>query len=260
MTTVQLCGDVGGAPHEGEPTQSLHSWDLSSGVDGPGTRLVLFAAGCPLRCLYCQNPDTWTARNGKRVTLADVMAKVHRYRRVFQMTGGGVTFSGGEPMLNHRFTAAALRACHEVGVHTALDTSGALGDRFSDDDLAALDLCLLDIKSFDPATYRRATGGDVEPTLRFARRLADLGRSMWIRFVLVPGLTDDPDNVEGLADFVASLGPAVERVDVLAFHRLGEPKYEALGLRFPLKDTPGPSLELLADVRGRFAARGLVVT
>ncbi|MFB4294681.1 pyruvate formate-lyase-activating protein [Nonomuraea sp. ATR24] len=197
---------------------SVSSWDLSVGVDGPGTRFVVFTAGCPLRCQYCQNPETWRMRDGRQVTVNELMDEIGKYGRFISVAGGGVTVSGGEPLLQPGFTAELLSRCHAGGLHTALDTSGLLGVRATDSMLADTDLVLLDIKSYDPATYRRVTGGPVAPTLRFAHRLAELGRPTWIRFVLVPGLTDAPENVDGLARFVAGLGN-VERVDVLPFHR-----------------------------------------
>jgi pyruvate formate lyase activating enzyme len=157
------------------------------------------------------------------------------------------------------FTGALLHAVKAAGLGTALDTSGFLGADADDALLADTDLVLLDIKSFDPGLYRLVTGAALSPTLRFARRLADLGRPTWIRFVLVPGLTDAPDNVAGLADFVAAL-PNVERVDVLAYHGLGVPKYAALGLRYRLDGTPEPTAEQLHAVREVFRSRGLTVT
>jgi pyruvate formate lyase activating enzyme len=237
----------------------VHSWDVSIGVDGPGTRFALFTAGCPLRCLYCENPDTWKASGGRLTKVGAMMTLVHRYQRTLQVTGGGVTVSGGEPLAQPRFTASFLRACHQAGLHTALDTSGYLGHLATDGLLNDLDLVLLDIKSFQPDLYRRLTGHELAPTLRFAERLAELDKPVWIRFVTVPGLTDDPDNVEGLAGFVAGL-PNVRRVDVLAYHRLGEAKYAALGIRYPLAGVPEPDEAQLEAVRRRFADRGLVVT
>jgi len=238
---------------------AVHSWDISTGVDGPGTRFVLFLAGCPLRCRYCQNPDTWRMRDGHRMELDEVLLEVERYRRFLHVAHGGVTVSGGEPLLQSRFVTEFFRPCRQWQLPTALDTSGLLGVRADDDLLAVTDLVLLDIKSFDPDTYRRTTGKEVAPTLAFARRLADLGKPMWIRFVLVPGLTDDPANVDGLADFVATLGPAVERVEVLPFHKLGAPKYAALGQPFPLSLTPTPSAALIERTRAQFEARNLPV-
>ena len=153
-------------------TGAVHSWDLSTGVDGPGTRFVVFTAGCPLRCAYCHNPDTWFGRTGQRMSAAAVLALAGRYRRFIGAAGGGLTVSGGEPLLQPAFTRAILVGAKELGLQTALDTSGYLGSRADDELLDATDLVLLDIKSFDPATAQRVTGGSIAPTLAFARRLA----------------------------------------------------------------------------------------
>ncbi|MER5599194.1 pyruvate formate-lyase-activating protein [Streptomyces sp. NPDC002265] len=237
-------------------TGRIHSWDLSTGVDGPGTRFVLFTSGCPLRCLYCANPDTWDMRDGRETTVDEVMAEIEKYRAFVTTAGGGVTITGGEPLLQSAFTSEVLRRCKEAGLHTALDTSGFLGARATDQLLADTDLVLLDIKSFDIDTYRKLTGGRLAPTLSFATRLDRLGVPMRIRYVLVPGWTDDPRSVDALAGFVAGLG-TVERVDVLPFHKLGASKYEALGIPFPLRDTPVPDPALTASVRARFREHGV---
>ncbi|MFI6931563.1 pyruvate formate-lyase-activating protein [Streptomyces sp. NPDC050287] len=237
-------------------TGRIHSWDLSTGVDGPGTRFVLFVSGCPLRCLYCANPDTWHMRDGRQATVDEVMADIEKYRAFISTAGGGVTITGGEPLLQPAFTAAVLRRCQEAGLHTALDTSGFLGARAPDDLLADTDLVLLDIKAFDVTTYRKLTGGELSPTLNFATRLDRLGNSMWIRYVLVPGWTDDPEAINGLARFLAGLG-TIDRVEILPFHELGAAKYDALGLPFPLRETPSPGPELVRRVREQFRQRGL---
>lgn len=243
-------------PPEPDGTGVISSWDLSVGVDGPGSRFVVFTCGCPLRCLYCQNPETWRMRDGRRVTVDEVMAEIGKYRRFIEVAGGGVTVSGGEPLIQPRFTAELLRRCKEAGLHTALDTSGFLGDRAGDALLADADLVLLDIKSGDPEAYRALTGRDLEPTLRFARRLAELGKRTWVRFVLVPGHTDTPEHVDAVARFVAQLGN-VEHVDVLPFHRMATEKYSRLGLTFPLADVKPPGPDLMARVRAQFAVRGV---
>jgi pyruvate formate lyase activating enzyme len=235
----------------------LHSWDLSIGVDGPGTRFVAFTAGCPLRCLYCANPDTWRMRSGTSTTSDAVLADVARHRRFISVAGGGFTVSGGEPLLQPAFTGALLAGAHDLGLHTALDTSGFLGARATDDLLAATDLVLLDIKSWDRALYRRLTGRDLHPTLAFARRLAERGTPVWVRFVLVPGVTDHPGNVAGVARFAAGLGN-VERVDVLPFHRLGAAKYRDLGIRFPLATVEPPDEDQVRRTVDVFRDAGLV--
>ena len=181
----------------------MHSWELVTAVDGPGTRLTVFLAGCPLRCLYCHNPDTWEMRRGEPVTADELLGRVARYRGVFAATGGGLTLSGGEPLMQPAFVRRVLHGAHAMGVHTALDTSGFLGAQCTDAMLDDVDLVLLDVKSGDPDTYRRVTGRDLAPTLEFGRRLAASGTEIWVRYVLVPGLTDDPANVAAAADHVA---------------------------------------------------------
>ncbi|MFD9120098.1 pyruvate formate-lyase-activating protein [Streptomyces bottropensis] len=238
-------------------TGRIHSWDLSTGTDGPGTRFVLFVSGCPLRCLYCANPDTWHMRDSREATVDEVMTEIEKYRTFITTAGGGVTLTGGEPLLQSAFTGEILRRCKEAGLHTALDTSGFLGSRATDELLADTDLVLLDIKSFDVTTYRKLTGGRLAPTLSFATRLDRLSVPMWVRYVLVPGWTDDPEAVEGLARFAAGLGH-VERVDILPFHKLGAAKYEALGIPFPLRDTPAPDPTLIERVREQFTEQGVV--
>jgi pyruvate formate lyase activating enzyme len=236
---------------------SVHSWDISTGVDGPGTRFVAFLSGCPLNCLYCHNPDTKRMRNGSRTPADNVVAEAAKCSAFIKAAGGGATVSGGEPLLQAPFTAELLhRFKYDLGLHTALDTSGFLGPRASDALLADADLVLLDIKCWDPDLYRRVTARPLQPTLDFARRLADLGKDVWVRFVLVPGLTDPEDNVAGVAAFAASLGN-VSRVDVLPFHTLGAAKYAALGERFPLAGTPTPTVGQLATARAHFTAMGL---
>jgi len=256
MTACLLETPAAPAAPAGAVTGSVHSWDISTGVDGPGTRFVVFTGGCPLRCVYCHNPDTWFGRTAQRMSAADVLALAARYRRFIGAAGGGLTVSGGEPLLQPAFTRALLAGAKELGLHTALDTSGYLGARADDALLDATDLVLLDIKSFDPAIARRVTGRGIAPTLAFARRLAAPRQRVWVRFVLVPGWTDDPGNVADLARFTASLGN-VERVDVLPFHQLGAAKYEALRLDYPCADVNPPTAEQIGRARAAFTAAGL---
>ena len=237
---------------------AVNSWDISTGVDGPGTRFVVFTQGCPLRCLYCHNPETWKIRDGRRVQSSDVVGEAEKYVAFITESGGGATVSGGEPLLQPKFTSALLSGFKDLGLHTALDTSGYLGARADDTLLSATDLVLLDIKSWDFALYRRLTGADLHPTLDFARRLADLSIPVHLRFVLVPGLTDEAENIDGVASFAAAMGN-VERVDVLPFHKLGQQKYDKLGIPFLLARTPVPTGRHVDEARARFAAAGLTV-
>ena len=237
---------------------SVHSWELVTSVDGPGTRMTLFLAGCPLRCQYCHNPDTWKQRDGEPTTLDDIVARLRRYLPVFRATGGGLTISGGEPMQQAAFVTRLAREARELGVHVALDTSGNLGRAASDALLDDLSLVLLDVKSGLPETYREVTGRELQPTIDFGDRLAARGVPVWLRFVLVPGLTDARENVDAVADIV-SRWSNVQRVEVLPFHQMGTSKWERLGIPYPLKDRETPSPELLTRVRAQFAARGLTV-
>ncbi|WP_421741281.1 pyruvate formate-lyase-activating protein [Cellulomonas sp.] len=238
---------------------SVHSWELVTAVDGPGTRLTVFLAGCPLQCLYCHNPDTMQMRRGTDVTADEILARVARYRPVFKATGGGLTISGGEPLMQPAFLARLLRGAKAMDVHTTVDTSGFLGSQCTDAMLEDIDLVLLDIKSGLPDTYRKATGRALQPTLDFGARLRDAGKRTWVRFVLVPGLTDAPENVEAVADHVVRLGSVVERVEVLPFHQMGRDKWDELGMRYELAETQPPAPELVERVRATFRDRGLSV-
>src|SRR5690242_11696224 len=184
----------------------LHSFTTGSTLDGPGVRLVAWTAGCLWRCLYCHNPDTWNMRNGFPITLTRAVEEIARYRFGLKMMGGGFTLSGGEPLMQDRFAVRLFDAAQSMGVHTALDTNGYLGDRLSDAELEKIDLVLLDLKSWDPERHRYVTGMPIEPVLAFARRLASRKRPIWVRFVLVPGLTDDFADINQIAAFAAGLG------------------------------------------------------
>lgn len=236
----------------------VHSWEVGSTVDGPGIRFVGFLTGCLLRCQYCHNPDTWHRYNGHPVTVARSMQEIGKYAQVLKISRGGITISGGEPLVQYAYTMQIFRRCKQLGLHTCLDTSGRLGERLTDDDLMQIDLNLLDIKSGDPATYQQVTRQPLQPTLDYARRLSALGRPMWVRFVLVPGLTDAYDNVEKVADICASL-KSLERVEILRFHQMGRDKWHKLGLEYPLETVEPPERELAERVRQQFRTRGLTV-
>ena len=236
----------------------IHSYETMGTADGPGMRFVLFLTGCPLRCQYCHNPDTWRLQNGSRATVDEVMDEIGKYADFLIESEGGVTFSGGEPLAQPAFLSNILRRCKEIGLHTALDTSGFLGRRMTDPMLADTDLVLLDIKSSIPEVYKAVTGAGIEPTLEFARRLDACGTPVWIRYVLVPDLTDNFENVEGVAEFVAAF-TNVERVEILPFHKMGEHKWEALNLEYRLKNTESPSKDLVERVQDQFRQRNLTV-
>ncbi|MFT8737262.1 MAG: pyruvate formate-lyase-activating protein [Zymomonas mobilis] len=237
-------------------TGRIHSTEIGGAVDGPGVRFVLFLAGCALRCQYCHNPDSWFLKNGRQVTMPEITEEIASYADFLKRAGGGITISGGEPLVQPEFTAAILKAAKHLGLHTAIDTAGFLGAQADDALLADSDLVLLDIKAFNGKRYKDLTGVELQPTLAFAKRLADLKKPVWLRYVLVPGLTDNYNEIANLADFAATLGN-VERVDVLPFHKMGEYKWKASGLDYKLGETQPPSPQQLKDVRGIFSDNGL---
>jgi pyruvate formate lyase activating enzyme len=234
----------------------LHSFTTGSTVDGPGVRVVAWTAGCMWRCLYCHNPDTWTMTNGMPVTLATATEELRKYRQGLKVMNGGFTLSGGEPLMQYRFAVNLLVAAHGMGIHTTLDTNGYYGARLTDDELGLIDLVMLDLKTWDPERHKRLTGMDVAPTLEFARRLGSRQRPMWVRYVLVPGLTDDADDITRTAAFAAELG-SVQRVDVLPFHQMGRFKWHKLGIPYTLEQTAAPSADVIERTIAIFRNEGL---
>jgi len=234
----------------------LHSYTTGSTVDGPGVRVVAWTTGCMWRCQYCHNPDTWTLTNGIPVGVTKAAEELGKYRHSLKMMAGGFTLSGGEPLMQDRFSAKLLAAAKGMGIHTTIETNGYLGTRLSDAELDTIDLVMLGLKTWDPARHKVLTGVDVAPTLAFARRLAARRKPMWIRFVLVPGLTDDMEDLAKSAEFAAGLG-TVERVEVLPFHQLGRFKWERLGLDYKLANVTAPSTELVERACNVFRSAGL---
>jgi pyruvate formate lyase activating enzyme len=194
--------------------------------------------------------------NGMLVTVSKATEELRKYRHGLKTMRGGFTLSGGEPLMQHRFAVKLLTAAKGMGIHTAFETNGYYGDRLSDAELESVDLVLLGIKTWDPERHRRLTGMEIEPTLEFARRLAARTKPVWLRFVLVPGLTDDPGDIASIAGFVAGLGN-VERVDVLPFHQLGRFKWKELGLEYTLETVEPPSADALERACATFRAAGL---
>lgn len=233
----------------------LHSFTTGSTVDGPGVRLVAWTAGCNWRCLYCHNPDTWSMMNGMPVTIERAVEELAKYRYGLKIMSGGITLSGGEPLMQDRFAVRLLAAAKRMGVHTAIETNGHLGARLTDGEIEQIDLVLLGLKT-TPARHLNLTGKDIGSTLDFARRLSRLGRKIWVRFVLVPGLTDDPKNIDEIARSAADLG-TVERVEVLPFHQMGRYKWKELGMNYTLNDREPPTPEMLEHACEQFRAVGL---
>ena len=248
VRTALITGDMG----------FVHSFTTGSAVDGPGLRVVAWLTGCQFRCLYCHNPDTWNMTNGVPVTLERAKAQLAKYRHGLKVMKGGLTVSGGEPLMQDRFVVKLFTAAQAIGIHTALDSNGYLGSRLTDEDLEKIDLVLLDIKAWDPERHHRLTGMDPGPVFEFARRLAIRQKPVWVRYVLVAGLTDSPEEIGQIADFTANLGN-VERVDILPFHQMGAFKWKQLGIEYKLQDAEPPSKEIIDRACAQFRAAGLKV-
>ncbi len=237
---------------------SVHSWELVTAVDGPGTRMTTFLSGCPLQCQYCHNPDTMAMRNGEPVEAVELLRRIRRYRKIFRATGGGITLSGGEVLMQPAFALKILRGAKAMGVHTAIDTSGFFGRHASEKMLDNIDLVLLDVKSGIPETYKAVTGRELQPTIDFGDRLAQREIEIWVRFVLVPGLTDAAENIRAAAK-IASRWGSVSRVEVLPFHQMGRDKWASLGMQYKLEDTKPPSMDEVEAARQIFRDEGLTV-
>lgn len=230
-------------------TGYIHSIESMGLVDGPGVRSVVFLQGCPLRCLYCHNPDTQGA-GGTAVEPEALVNRLLRFRSYFERSGGGVTFSGGEPLGQPEFLLDCLRRLKRAGIHTCLDTAGAGGGDY-DEILAHTDLALYDVKHQDPEGFRRVTGREMEAVPAFLEAVRRTGTPMWVRHVVVPGLTDAQAHLERFQAYVATL-PNVERVELLPFHKLGAHKYEKLGRTDPLAGTPPMDPERCRTMQDRF--------
>ena len=221
----------------------LHSFTTGSFLDGPGARVVAWTTGCGWRCQYCHNPDTWTLRNGFPISVAKAADELRKYTRGLTKMKGGLTISGGDPLMQDRFTAKFLAAAKSMNVHTCIETNGFFGEKLSDEELGTIDLVMLGLKAWNDELHQRLTGRPIEKTLAFARRLSAMKKPIWVRFVLVPGLSDAVDNIEKVARFIAPMNN-VEWVEVLPFHQMGAFKWKQLGLDYRLADTPSATDEL----------------
>lgn len=239
-----------------DDTAYIHSVETCGAADGPGIRFVAYLQGCPLQCRYCHNPDARAVRRGETRTAASLFAEILHYKPYYDASGGGVTLSGGEPLLQPGFVQSLFEKCHEHGINTALDTAGHIAIDAVEGALAHTDLVLLDLKSYDPETHRNVTGVYPDRIHAFARHLAEREMPVWVRFVLVPGLTDAPENIRGVAATAAMLGN-VRRVDVLPFHKMGEYKWAQLGLDYTLSATPPPDPEQVQAAVAVFREFGL---
>ncbi len=226
----------------------IHSFESFGTVDGPGIRFVVFMQGCPFKCLYCHNPDSWDALGGTEYTVAEVLEKAKRYKPYFEKSGGGITVSGGEPLMQVDFVTELFRRCKEEGIHTALDTNGYACGAKRDTLLEYTDLVLLDIKHMNNTVHRVLTGFSNDSTLGFAQHLDHKNIPIWLRYVVVPGLTDDEINIRKLKAFIDGL-TNIEKIELLPFHKMGEYKWKELNLDYTLSDTLEATVEDMERIR-----------
>ncbi len=222
---------------------NVHSIESMGLVDGPGIRVVVFLQGCALRCKYCHNPDTWAASGGEEYMPEELVKKIERFKTYFASSGGGVTFSGGEPLRQPEFLLETLKLCKSKGINTCIDTAGyGFGDY--DEILKYTDLVLFDIKHFTPEGYKNVTLMNIDESLKFLEAMKRNNTKMWIRHVVVPGLTDDVEHLKELKKYIDEI-PNVEKVELLPYHLLGANKYEGLGLKYPLENVKAMDKELI---------------
>lgn len=236
----------------------IHSLESFGTVDGPGIRFVVFLQGCPLRCLYCHNPDTWDPKQSGKYLLSpeELLEEVLRYKSF--IVKGGVTVTGGEPLLQPEFLYEFYSLCKENGIHTALDTSGAIFTQAVQKVYDIVDLVLLDVKSIDPNQHKELTGVRIDNTLQTLNYLEEKNKSTWVRHVIVPGWTDDDLLLKKTADYLVPYR-CIEKVELLPYHDMGTRKYEQLGMEYRLKNTLPLSKERLENVRTIFREAGLRV-
>lgn len=215
---------------------NIHSIETMGLVDGPGIRVVVFFQGCALRCTFCHNPDTWATSGGESITPVELVNKIERYKTYFKNSGGGVTFSGGEPLLQPDFLIEVLKLCRERGIHTTIDTAGVGAGRYQEI-LKYVDLILFDVKHYNPKEYSEITGREVKESLKFLEIAQEMNIKMWIRHVVMPGVTDSVEDMQNLADFIKEL-KNVEKIELLPYHLLGTNKYEILNMKYKLEGMP----------------------
>ena len=237
----------------------IHSLESFGTVDGPGIRFVVFMQGCPLRCQFCHNPDTWEVNSGTEYTPSQLTEEILKYKSYMEFSGGGVTFTGGEPLLQAEFILEVAKLLRPYNLSVAIDTSGYVWNEAVKKLLDYTDLVLLDIKNFDPFVYEDITGVPLSPTLNLLDYLRDYYINTWVRYVLVPGLSDDLDSIKQLSDHLKNY-PNVSRIELLAFHKMGEYKWKELGLEYKLSETKEPEKELIQMVKEIFEGSGKYIS
>ncbi|OCL28481.1 pyruvate formate-lyase 1-activating enzyme [Orenia metallireducens] len=234
----------------------IHSVESLGTQDGPGIRYVVFTQGCPLRCKYCHNPDTWCMTDGQEIEVEELMSKILRCKPFISRSKGGVTISGGEPTLQIDFVLELLKRCKEEELHTALDTSGYIDKDKFESLLPYIDLVLLDIKHIDDIEHQELTGVSNQKILEILNLLEEKGKSFWVRHVVVPGINDKVEYIERLTELLAPLDN-LEKVELIAYHELGVHKWETIGLDYQLKDVKPPSKEKMEEFKEIFIQKGI---
>ena len=220
----------------------IHSIESMGLVDGPGIRVVVFFQGCNLRCKYCHNPDTWNVNGGEEYTPIELVNKILRFKSYFERSGGGVTFSGGDPLMQPEFLLQVLKLCKKNGIHTCLDTAG-YGFSEYDEILKYTDLVLFDIKDITRDRYRNITLMEIDESLKFLEAMKRNNTKMWIRHVVVPGLTDGEQHIKELNNFINTI-PNVLKVELLPYHLLGVNKYEVMNIPYKLEGVEAMDKEI----------------
>ena len=223
----------------------IHSFQSLGTVDGPGVRYVVFMQGCPLRCGCCHNPDTWDFNGGKEYSADEVLKKIVRFKEYFGVDGG-ITVSGGEPLLQSEFVLETVKLLNENGIHTAIDTAG-VGENY-DEILKLVDLVILDIKAIDSDEYKFITGREMTDFNQFLDKCVEFNKKLWFRQVIVPNINDDKDHVLKLKEFAKSI-PNVEKIELLPYHSMAKEKYEKLGINYKLNSTPEMSREKCKELQ-----------
>ncbi|MCE0492845.1 pyruvate formate lyase 1-activating protein [Vibrio salinus] len=228
----------------------IHSYETCGTVDGPGIRFIVFTQGCLMRCMYCHNRDTWDVHGGKEVTVEEIIDEAKSYRHFMNASGGGITCSGGEAMLQPEFVRDLFKAAHDVGIHTCLDTNGYIRKYTPviDEVLDVTDLVMLDIKHMKDEIHHDFVGVSNKRTLEFAEYLNKRGQDTWIRYVVVPGYTDDDESAHLLGQFIRPM-LNISKVELLPYHKLGAHKWEALGIKYPLEGVNPPPKETMDRIQ-----------
>lgn len=234
----------------------IHSIETCGTVDGPGLRTVIFLQGCPLRCIYCHNPDTWLLKDGKTESSDNIIKEVTKYRSYIKFSGGGITLSGGEPLMQPDFATDIILKCKKENIHTAIDTSGCIYNDKTKKLLKETDLILLDIKAADEETYKQITSHEIDSLKQTIAYINDINKPLWVRHVVVPGITDSDKHLNNMLKLLKSLS-SLEKLELLPFHKMGEYKWENSHIKYTLDTVLPPEKTKMDKISAFFAKNGI---